>query len=63
YGSANSIARIIQGMYTGLILYISPTVNGVPPYVFLLITLPAILVTTVGYYRGFNNQRLFKPNK
>lgn len=63
YGSANGIARMIQGMYTGLILYISPTVDKVPPYMFLLITLPAILITTLGYYRGFNNQRLFKPNK
>ena len=63
YGSANGIARMIQGMYTGLILYISPTADSVPPYMFLLITLPAIIITTLGYYRGFNNQRLFKPNK
>ena len=63
YGSANGIARMIQGMYTGLILYISPTADSVPPYMFLLITLPAIIITTLGYYRGFNNKRLFKPNK
>ncbi len=63
YGSANSIARIIQGMYSGLILYISPTVKETPPYLFLLIVLPAVLVTSIGYYRGFNNQRLFKAKK
>lgn len=63
YGSANGIARMIQGMYTGFILYVSPTADSVPPYMFLLITLPAIIITTLGYYRGFNNKRLFKPSK
>lgn len=63
YGSANGIARAIQGMYTGLILYISPNVSDVPPYIFLLIVLPAVFISSLGYYRGFNNKRLFKPNK
>ena len=63
YGSANGLARMLQGMYTGLILYISPAADSVPPYLFLLITLPAIIITTLGYYRGFNNQRIFKHNK
>ena len=63
YGSCNSIARIIQGMYNGLLLYISPSASGVSPYMFLVIVLPALLVTTLGYYRGFNNKKLFKTNK
>lgn len=62
FGSANNIARLIQGMYTGLIIYISPDAQAASPFLFLAIVIPALLVTALGYYFGFNNMRLFKPS-
>ena len=63
FGISNDIARTIQGMYNGLILYISPNGTTPPPILFLLIVLPALAVTAFGYYRGFSNKRFFNAKK
>ena len=63
FGSANDIARLIQGMYTGIIIYISPDATAVSPLIFIAITLPAIAVTTFGYFWGFSNKKMIKTKK
>ena len=60
FGSANDIARLIQGMYTGLIIYISPDAQATSPFIFLAIVIPALVVTSLGYYFGFKNMKVFK---
>lgn len=59
FGSANDIARMLQGMYVGMINYFSPEAASTDPIAFILITLPAIAVTTGGYILGFSNFKLF----
>ena len=63
FGSANDIARMIQGMYNGLILYFFPNGQTTPPFMFLLIVVPALVVTQWGYNRGFNNKKFIKAKK
>ena len=60
FGSANLIARFIQGMYLGLIRYFYPDALNTPPIIFILITLPAILISFVGYYLGSENKGKLK---
>lgn len=62
YGSANDIARFIQGMYVGAIQYISSNQADISPFLFIAIIFPAVFTAVLGYYRGFNNKRLFKYN-
>lgn len=59
FGSANDIARMIQGMYVGLINYFSPTATTTSPLLFLAIIIPAVAVTAFGYILGFSNFKLF----
>lgn len=63
FGSANDIARLIQGMYTGIIIYLSPDATSISPLIFIAITLPAIAVTTFGYYWGFSNKKMLMSKK
>jgi len=63
FGSANDIARLIQGMYTGLIIYISPNASSTNPFLFLAIVLPALFISTFGYYMGLTNRRIIKVSQ
>lgn len=63
FGSANDIARMIQGMYVGFINYFSPDATSTSPLLFLAIVIPAIAVTSLGYILGFSNFRLFGTPK
>ena len=58
FGTSNDIARIIQGMYVGLLNYISPNAAEIPPIMFLVITLPALLTSALGYYLGSHNVKI-----
>lgn len=59
WGSSNDIARFIQGMYIGLIKFISPDAYTTTPFLFIAITFPALLISTLGYYLGSNNKKIF----
>lgn len=58
FGTANDIARIIQGMFIGIVNYISPNAQTTSPFVFLLITVPALFISTLGYYLGTKNKKV-----
>ena len=58
FGTANDIARIIQGMFIGIINYISPNAESTSPFLFLLITVPALSISTLGYYLGTKNKKV-----
>ncbi|MBE6718036.1 MAG: hypothetical protein E7574_02105 [Ruminococcaceae bacterium] len=60
FGASNDIARIIQGMYNGLLIYISPNGMELSPIFFLLIPIPAIAVSTFGYLLGYSNRKISK---
>ncbi|MBE6670800.1 MAG: hypothetical protein E7593_01190 [Ruminococcaceae bacterium] len=60
FGVANDIARLIQGMYNGLLIYIDPNGMTISPFFFLLITIPAIVVAGSAYMIGFSNRKISK---
>lgn len=60
FGAANDFARIIQGMYLGILNYISPEAVSTPPILFILITFPALAVSAFGYYLGSTNRKISK---
>ncbi len=60
YGTANDFARIIQGMYIGVLNYLFPNATSTPPVMFLVITLPALAISTLGYYLGSENRKITK---
>ncbi|MBR6681541.1 MAG: hypothetical protein IKL40_00985 [Clostridia bacterium] len=59
---SNTLIRSIEGMYVGIIVYFFKLPATTPPYIFLIITLPAIITSFLAYYFGSNNKRLF-PSK
>jgi hypothetical protein len=58
FGTANDIARIIQGMFIGIVNYISPNAESTTPFLFLLITVPALFISSLGYYLGTKNKKV-----
>ena len=52
-----SFAIIIEGMYAGIMMYIA---NGaeIPTWLYLAITVPAVIVTSISYYLGLKDIRL-----
>lgn len=60
FGIANDIARLIQGMYIGILNYISPDAISTPPILFIAITFPALAISTLGYYLGSTNRKITK---
>ena len=60
FGSANMIARLIQGMYLGIIRFFYPDALATPPFIFLIIVLPAVIVSSFGYYAGTENKGRLK---
>ena len=58
FGSANDIARIIQGMFIGIVNYISADAQTTTPFMFLLIVVPALFISTLGYYLGLKNTKV-----
>lgn len=62
YGVGNAIARLLNGMYIGIIQTVSPN----NPVMLLIIIIPAIIVSGGGYYfglRGFSFTNLFGTSK
>ncbi len=59
FGAANDLARIIQGMYIGILLYISPNAVSLNPFIYFAIIIPSLLTCTIGYSLGFNNVKMF----
>ncbi len=52
YNVTNSIARIVESMYLGFIaVYFNEA-----PYIFFIIIIPALTVSFLAYYCGFNNK-------
>ncbi len=60
FGIANDFARIIQGMYIGILNYFFPNATATPPIMFLVITLPALAISTLAYYLGSENRKITK---
>ena len=58
FGIANDVARLIQGMYIGIINYIFPNAVSTPPFIFILITFPALIISMIGYSLGSANTKL-----
>lgn len=54
YYISKMIAVVIQGMYNGLVQLYSPY----NPIIFILIVIPALVSSTLGYYLGLKNVRL-----
>lgn len=61
FAVTNIISRALNGMYLGAIVYLFPTAEATPPYMFLLIVIPAVIISFLAYYFGANNKRLFPP--
>ena len=57
----NAISRALHGMYLGVIVYFFKTPEITPPFIFLVIVIPALLTSFLAYYFGANNKRLFPP--
>ncbi|MBE6599167.1 MAG: hypothetical protein E7638_06975 [Ruminococcaceae bacterium] len=55
YAITNALSRLWNSMYIGIIQTYSPN----NPIIHLLHIIPALLVTTLGYYLGFKNVRIF----
>ncbi len=53
YGVCNAIARAIQGMYIGIIALLNPSNN---PLALLVIILPSIFFSSLGYLMGLNGR-------
>jgi len=60
FGITNALARLIQGMYTGIIQQFSPAdfPSYTRPDIFFYIIIPAILISTFAYWMGLNNKRI-----
>ncbi len=60
FGITNSIARFIQGMYTGILMQFSPSDNPAltHPIFFFLIIIPALFISFIGYWLGCNNIKI-----
>ena len=60
YGIVNDVARMIQGMFIGILNYISPDAKAISPICFILITFPALFISSFGYYLGSTNRKISK---
>ncbi len=61
FGITNIIARALNGMYNGALVYLFPSADATPPYMFLIIVIPALITSFLAYYFGVHNKRLFPP--
>lgn len=60
--SCHVIGRFLHSMYIGILQSVAPYGSLQFPVVFLALSFPAIVFSTVAYILGFNNFKLIKTN-
>lgn len=58
------IARLWQGMYNGVVVFVVGDVQTIPDtFIYLAIILPSLAVNAIGYRMGYMNRRIFPERK
>lgn len=58
------IARLWQGMYNGVVVFVVGDVQTIPDtFIYLAIILPSLIANTIGYRMGYMNRRIFPERK